>query len=162
MIEVGSRVGLTYANVHSLFLKYGIRPRSKSEGVKLAIAKRKWHWPKGEKHPRWKGGRILTRDGYVLINGVSHHRVRKHGYVLEHILVWEQVHGKPLPEGWLIHHLNGIKSDNRPQNLVAMPKKKHYIVLVEKAKRIRELEAENTLLRRALEDSQMIFVIGEN
>jgi len=37
--------------------------------------------------------------------------------------------------------LNGIKGDNRPENLVALPSKKHYLILKEKSRRIRELEA---------------------
>ena len=49
-------------------------------------------------------------------------------------------HGQPLPKGWIIPHLNGVKSYNRPHNLVALTSKKHYIVLEAKAKRIQELE----------------------
>lgn len=96
---------------------------------------------KGSRNPNWKGGVKHTNRGYVHIKQPNHPRVDNGGYVLEHILVWEKVHGKPLPEGWLIHHLNGIKDDNRPANLVAMPNKKHYLVLQAKAKRIQELEA---------------------
>ena len=81
------------------------------------------------------------KNGYVLILHPGHPRVNRDGYVSEHILVWEQVHGKPLPIGWIIHHLNGIKHDNRPGNLIGLPNKKHYLVLQAKAKRIQELEA---------------------
>ena len=110
-------------------------------------AKRRWQLKpesftiyRGESHPSWKGGRIRYR-GYVLVRQPNHHRAEPSGYVREHILVWEQVNGKPLPKGWIIHHLNGIKDDNRPRNLVALPNKKHYLVLQAKAKRIQELEA---------------------
>jgi hypothetical protein len=94
----------------------------------------------GEKHHNWKGGKMM-RSGYVMLLRPDHPRANRDGYVLEHILVWEQAHGKPLPKGWIVHHLNGIKNDNRPQNLPAMPNKKHYLVLQAKAKRIQELEA---------------------
>lgn len=92
-------------------------------------------------HPRvnWKGGRI-KQSGYIKIWQPQHPGADKIGYVREHLLVWEQANGKPLPKGWHIHHLNGIKSDNRPRNLVGLPSKKHYLVLQAKAKRILELE----------------------
>jgi len=79
--------------------------------------------------------------GYIGILKPNHPRANTKGYVLEHILIWEEAHGKPLPEGWVIHHLNGIKDDNRPRNLIALPSKKHYLILQAKAKRIQELEA---------------------
>ena len=36
---------------------------------------------------------------------------------LLHRLIWEEWYGKPVPNGYDIHHLNGNKSDNRIQNL---------------------------------------------
>jgi hypothetical protein len=41
-----------------------------------------------------------------------------------HIEVWENAHG-PLPEGWVVHHINGNKGDNRLENLQGMPAKEH-------------------------------------
>ena len=35
--------------------------------------------------------------------------------------VWQEAHG-PIPKGWLIHHLNGDKGDNRLGNLAAVPR----------------------------------------
>lgn len=90
---------------------------------------------KGEQHPNWKGGRII-KDGYIQIK-----RPAKRGYIYEHILIWEQAHGKSLPKGWVIHHYNGIKNDNRPSNLFAKSKKQHRLVIPELQKRIQELEA---------------------
>jgi hypothetical protein len=67
---------------------------------------------------------------------------KKHRYQLEHIVVWEAANGH-LPDGWVVHHLNGIRDDNRLENLQAMPRKRHSPTLIVKAhqKRIRELEA---------------------
>lgn len=88
-----------------------------------------------------QGKKYTTTAGYIRIYVLNHPRRDKSGYVLEHILVWEQTNGKYLPKDWIVHHLNGRKSDNRIENLVALPNRKHYLVLQAKAKRIQELEA---------------------
>ena len=93
-----------------------------------------------KKYPNTRG-RIKVAGGYLQILKPEHHRANKSGYVLEHIYIWEESNQKQLPLGWIIHHLNGIKNDNRPRNLVALPNKKHKNVLASKAKRIQELEA---------------------
>jgi len=82
-----------------------------------------------------------TDFGYTKVYQPDHPRADCTGYMLEHIFVWEQAHGKPLPKGWIIHHLNGIKDDNKVANLLAMPDRKHRRILMAKAKRIQELEA---------------------
>jgi hypothetical protein len=114
----------------------------------------------------YKGGRSVT-NGYPVIRKRDHPRASPYtGYVLEHILVWEQVHNQPVPEGCQIHHLNGIKTDNRPSNLMCLTpakhNKKHQTLLQARAQRIRELEAEVKLMEKALQDSQMIFRLEEN
>jgi HNH endonuclease len=47
----------------------------------------------------------------------GHPRVRANPYVFEHILVAEELLGRYLEEGESIHHRNGVRDDNRPQNL---------------------------------------------
>ncbi|TCW35318.1 HNH endonuclease [Laceyella sacchari] len=71
----------------------------------------------GENHHQWKGGRIDKGDGYIGIWKPEHPRADKQGYVFEHTLVMEQMLGRLPKEGEQIHHINGDKKDNRPENL---------------------------------------------
>ena len=80
----------------------------------------------GENNGRWKGGRIQHKPNYyVQVWQPSHHFASKQGYVPEHRLVWEQTHNACLLKKSHVHHINGIKDDNRPENLQAMTQKQH-------------------------------------
>jgi hypothetical protein len=71
----------------------------------------------GEGHPRWKGGRYIRKDGYILTKAKGHPREDKDGYVMEHILVMEEYVGRYLWEWEIVHHKNGVKTDNGIENL---------------------------------------------
>lgn len=92
----------------------------------------------GELNNSWKGGRHQRRDGYVEILVAPYTRR------LEHLVVWEQAHG-PIPKGYVVHHLNGVKDDNRLENLDCTPRASHGPRLhadpTHYEARIRELEA---------------------
>ena len=63
------------------------------------------------KHRReLKGSRYITNDGYVnvLIGDI---------YRPEHRVVMEQKLGRPLTTYESVHHINGIRDDNSPNNL---------------------------------------------
>jgi hypothetical protein len=47
----------------------------------------------------------------------GHPRTRKSPYVFEHILVAEEILGRYLERDESIHHRNGVRDDNRPENL---------------------------------------------
>ena len=57
-----------------------------------------------------EGTKTIKKDGYVYItvNGKD---------VSEHRWVMEQMIKRPLLKGENVHHINGIRSDNRPENL---------------------------------------------
>ena len=71
----------------------------------------------GQENPRWKGGRWVQGQGYVLVLVPDHPYADRHGYVREHRLVMEQTLGRYLLPGEVVHHLNHVRDDNRPENL---------------------------------------------
>jgi hypothetical protein len=138
--EIAKRFKVFPTTLYRFFRLRGIPTRSGHEVRKLTFSKKPQ--PKGELSPHWKGGRF-KQGRYVMIYAPDHYRARPGTpYAPEHLVVWERTHGKRLPDGWQIHHLNGITDDNRPENLIALPSRQHILILRELKNRIRQLEAE--------------------
>jgi len=80
---------------------------------------------KGKTNPHWNGGRSKDMAGYVRVYVPDHPRRDNNNYVLEHRLVMEQHVGRVLVRSEVVHHINGIKDDNRLENLVLMTHSQH-------------------------------------
>jgi hypothetical protein len=88
----------------------GVYPKTPEhlEKLRAAAALRR-----GASNPTWKGGRIDVDSSPYVQTYAGPSR-----YDAEHRVVAERVLGRPLPEGAVVHHVNGNGRDNRPANLV--------------------------------------------
>lgn len=92
---------------------------------------------KKKEKTHWKGGASMTR-GYRQIWIPIHPKATKIGYVLEHVLRCEQALGQFLPPGAVPHHVNEIKSDNSPSNLVLCENRAYHNLIHKRARALKE------------------------
>jgi len=144
--DIAKEFGVTPWVVCKRLRESGVKFRTCSENTQLLIAKGKNPVVKKGVHANnWKGGKRGARSGYVYIYVPEIQRYRR-----EHVVVWERTHGMKLPNGWAVHHLNGVKDDNSPENLMACPAIKHSLLIPMLMQRIQLLEKENTALRHLI------------
>lgn len=77
----------------------------------------------GNKAPSWHGG-IIYKRGYVFIYNPKHPH-NDHKYVKRSRLIMEEKLGRYLFTKEIVHHINGIKDDDRIENLIICTKGEH-------------------------------------
>lgn len=55
--------------------------------------------------------------GYKVLSGTGHPNANRAGTIMEHIKIMSDYLGRPLTKGENVHHKNGIRTDNRIENL---------------------------------------------
>jgi len=81
----------------------------------------------GEKHPQWKGGRVINTQGYVILRmldpSLEYFDMSVNGFILEHRYIMAKHLGRCLQPWEIVHHkgirYDGIrnKQDNQLDNL---------------------------------------------
>jgi hypothetical protein len=116
--------------------------RHSEESLAKMTAAKKAQAKHGPENPNWKG-RFVSR-GYVMISQPGAKAIPEHRLVMEAHL------GRPLTRDEVVHHRNGVKSDNRIENLELHTKRTHKMTHAEEHRELRALRAEVERLRDAL------------
>jgi hypothetical protein len=70
----------------------------------------------------------LDQNGYVMVWEPDHPNTAMKGWQYEHRLVAEATVGRYLKSDEHVHHVNGVKDDNRPENLQVMGQNEHAFI----------------------------------
>ena len=89
------------------------------------IAKTRTNWNlSGANNPAWKGG-IKKDQGYVYVMKKNHPKRNKAGYVKRANLIMEKMIGRMLKKDEMVHHRDGNRANDNPENLRLMKRRPH-------------------------------------
>lgn len=97
-------------------------------------------------------GYVVHKKGYIQKFVGHDYKNNTNGYYMEHRCVMEQHLGRCLEKNEIVHHRNGIKDDNRIENLELLTTKNHlpsYDNMI--LKQLNDLLMENVELKKRLE-----------
>ena len=117
-------VRMLFGNWTNFLQDAGYTPRVPEISSQARLATIRAHT--GKQSLNWKGGRVKDKSGYIQVWKPGHPNARLSGYIHEHRLVMSEHLGRPLEAHESVHHKNGIKDDNRIENLELMTKRVHH------------------------------------
>lgn len=106
----------------------GLKGKKRSEETKRRMSKSAKGKHMGSKHWCWKNGKMI-KDGYVWIYQPSHPFCNSKRYIKYSRIVMEKHLCRYLLPEEIVHHINGIKTDDRIKNLQLLSNKAEHMRL---------------------------------
>jgi hypothetical protein len=152
--EIAEMVGSSVGNIKSALAILGVKTRNAKEALAVKYPDGRF----GDKAANWKGGKVLN-NGYIFVYAPDHPAATPDNpHVQEHRLVMEKVLGRYLREDEVVHHRDGDRQNNDPDNLEVKSRAQHVSdhfkashEVLEVRQRCAELQTENAQLRAEIE-----------
>jgi hypothetical protein len=96
-----------------------------------------------------RNGKRLNQKGYIAIGVLPtdfFYPMACRGYILEHRLVMARHLNRCLLPWEVVHHKNGVRNDNRFENLELLPERRWHLIDTKTKSYIRQLEKRNRTL----------------
>jgi len=114
--EISIKCKCSKTSVYKNFLRNKLKIRSLKEAMQLVDLNL-------ENHPRWKGGTHIDKNGRIL------KCIGKGKYIQESIFNYLKFYNlEKIPEGYVIHHIDHNKLNNKIDNLKMLSRSNHTIL----------------------------------
>lgn len=142
--DIGKNLGISAVHVLRILISAGVERRPSSENKSLALSKpetrekmrlsaqgrqlsektkAKLRLITGGKNANWLGGMTITSQGYITFTA-SPENGDKAGRLL-HVVIAEWLYQRKLKPGEHVHHIDGNKLNNNPENLCIVSASEH-------------------------------------
>ena len=120
--EQDKRIAIFYKRnftVQQIADRFGVYKQVVLNSLKRTNTPRRKNWKRasGENNGAWKGG-IRMVKGYRHVFKPKHHLARGDGWVAEHRIIAEEIIGRKLKEGEVVHHKDENRVNNDKSNLM--------------------------------------------
>lgn len=142
--QIAEQCGVTKQAVRRALKASGVEIRGLSEAMKLShnrphvlekfsnaargrkhseATKKKLRDVVGPDHPLWRSGLTLGSGGYLQFTASPANGAHAGKFLHQIVCEWKE--GRKLPDGYHVHHIDGDKLNNSPDNLVSMSAREH-------------------------------------